>query len=121
MRENSAEYRTLIQHTSELKAAVRWELSTLSLHLYNLELISWDNFNDLMNMALSKAERSALLVELVQNRVQQDPRHYHTFIGILQNYPVQYWDIVQELEDTYTHEKEDSKIYVCVHVHVHDL
>ena len=115
MRENSAEYRTLIQCTSELRGAIRLELRTLSMHLYDLDLISADNVDDLINATLSEVERSALLVGLVQDKVRQNPRHYYTFIYILQQDQVQYRDILQKLEDTYTHEKEDSKIYVCIH------
>lgn len=116
MRESSAEYRTLIKHTNELRGAIRSRLHTLSMHLYSLKLISGDDFKDLLNETLSEVERSTLLVELVQDKVQQNPHYYRSFIAILQKDQFQCWDILRKLEDTYTYEKEDSKIYACVHM-----
>ena len=110
MMENSAEYRTMIDLTSELRLAVRSELVTLTGSLLVSRLISLDNDIELRNTAHSEVQRSAKMVELVQNKVRQNPRHYHSFIGILQGNQDQYRDILQRLEHTYEgHKQEDSK------------
>ena len=74
------------------------------------------NFEVLLNETLSEVERSTLLVELVQDKVQQNPHYYHSFIAILQKDKFRFRNILHKLEDTYTHEEEDSKVYVCVHM-----
>jgi hypothetical protein len=102
MTENSAEYRTMIDLTSELRLAVRPELISLTGSLLASRLISPDNDIELRDTAHSgEVERSARLVELVQNKVRQNPHHYHSFTGILQGNQDQYRDILQRLEQTY--------------------
>ena len=110
MGENSAEYSTLIDLTSELRLAVRSELISVTGSLLASRLISLDNDIELRNTGHSEVERSARLVELVQNKVRQNPRHYHSFIGILQGNRDQYRDILQQLEQTYqAHQQKDGK------------
>ena len=94
----SAEYKTMIVLTSELRLAMRPELISLTGSLLASRLISSDNDIELRNTAHSEVERSAKLVELVQNKVRLNPHHYHTFIGILQGNQDQYRDILQKLE-----------------------
>ena len=107
------EYGTLIKLTSELRVAVRLELVSLTGSLLASRLISLDNDIELRNTTHSEVERSARLVELVQIKVRQNPRHYHSFIGILQGNQDQYRDILQRLEHTYQeHEQEDGKSQV---------
>ena len=84
MGEDTVEYNTLIKLTSELRLAVRSELISLTGALLASRLISLDNDIELRNTAHSEVERSARLVELVQNKVRQNPHHYHSFVGILQ-------------------------------------
>ena len=104
--ESSAEYRTMIDLTSELRLAVRPELISLTGSLLASRLISPDNDIELRDAAHSgEVERSARLVELVQNKVRQNPRHYHSFIGILQGNKDQYRDILQRLEQTYQEQR----------------
>ena len=60
----------------------------------------------------SEADRAARLVELVQNKVLLDSKHYHTFIGILQSNwgKLYYSDILQKMDETYSsHQKKDGK------------
>ena len=117
MGEDTVEYITLIKLTSELRLAVRSELISLTGSLLASRLISLDNDIELRSMVHSEVERSARLVELIQNKVRQNPRHYHSFIGILQGNQVQYMDILQRLEHTYQeHQQEDGKspCYKCM-------
>ena len=111
--ENSAEYKTLIDLTNQLRLAVRSELISLSGSLLSARLISPDSDTELRNTAHSEEERSAKLVELVQKKVQQNSRHYCSFIGILKGNQDQYGDIVQQLEHTYQeYQRENGKIIV---------
>ena len=110
MGENSAEYRTLIDLTSELRLAVRSDLISLSGALLSSRLISPDSESELRNTVHSEAERSARLIELVQNKVRQNSRYYRTFIGILRSNSDQYSDILQKLQCTYSsHRQEGGK------------
>ena len=115
MAESTAEYRTMIILTSELRLAVRSELIPLSCSLLASRLISPEGDAELRNTAHSEIERSAKLIELVQNKVQQSPYHYHSFIGILRGNQDQYRDILQQLEHTYQeHQQEDSKFSITL-------
>ena len=110
MGENSAEYSTLIDLTHELGLAVRSDLISLSGVLLSARLITTNNDAELRNKLHTEAERSARLIELVQNKVQQNSRYYYTFIGILQTNSDQYSDILQKLEHTCSsHRQEEGK------------
>jgi hypothetical protein len=111
MTEDSAEYRTMIVLTSNLRLAVRPELISLTGSLLASRLISSDNDIELRNTAHSEVERSARLVELVQNRVRQNPCRYHSFIGILQGKEDQYGDILQQLEQAYQEQRSRDGNY----------
>ena len=113
MGENSAEYSTLIDLTSELRLAIRSELISLAGSLLATRLISPEGDAELRNTTHSEVERSARLVELIQNKVRQNPHHYHSFIGILQGNQDQYRDILQQLEHTFQeHQQEEGQLYV---------
>ena len=114
MGENSAEYSTLIDLTSELRLAVRSELVSLTGSLLATRLISPEGDAEVRNTSHSEVERSARLVELVQNKVRQNPRYYHSFIGILQGNQDQYRDILQQLEHTYQAHQEDGKFNIAL-------
>ena len=117
MTDESAEYETMIDLTSELRLAVRPELISLTGSLLASRLISPDNDAELRDTShSSEVERSARLVELVQNKVQQNPRYYHTFIGILQGNADQYRDILQRLEQVYQEQqqKDGNMISMCI-------
>ena len=112
MTESSAEYRAMIDLTSELRLAVRPELIFLTGSLPASRLISPDNDIELRDTAHSgEVERSARLVELVQNKVRQNPRHYHSFTGILQGNENQYRDILQQLEQAYQEQRSQDGNY----------
>ena len=95
--ENSAEYRTLIELTNDVRLAVRSDLISLSGALLSAGLISPDNDAELRNTVHSEAERAARLVELVQIKVRQNSRHYHTFVDIILKDQDLYTDILEKL------------------------
>ena len=109
MEYTTAEYSTLVDLTSELRLAVRPELISLTGSLLASRLISPDNDIELRDTAHSgEVERSARLVALVQNKVRQNPHHYHSFIGILQGNQDQYRDILQQLEQAYQKQRQQD-------------
>ena len=111
MSENSAEYKTMIDLTSQLRLAVKSELISLSGSLLSKWLISPEGDAELRNINLSEVQRSAKLVEMVQYKVQQDSRHYWFFIGILKENQDHYRDILQLMEHTYQeHQQENGKV-----------
>ena len=114
----SAEYKTMIVLTDKLGLAMRPDLISLTGSLLASGLISPDNDIELRDTAHSSAvERSARLVELIQNKVQQNPRHYHSFIGILRGNHDQYRDILQKLEQAYQEQQQkDGKYDVNKHL-----
>ena len=118
MGEGTAEYSTLISLTRELRVAIRPELISLTGALLASRLISLDNDIELRNTTHSEVERSARLVELVQNKAQQNPHHYHSFIGILQGNQDQYRDILQRLERTYQELKQEDGKLACLAIHI---
>ena len=109
------EYSTLIELTSELRLAISSELISLTGSLLAVRFISLDNEIELRNPAHSERERSARLVGLIQNKVRQNPRHYHTFISILQGNQDQYRDILQRLEHTYQKHKHNDGKSACLY------
>ena len=109
MEGNSTEYKALIALTTDLRLAVRSDLISLSGALLSSRLISTDNEAELRNTVHSEAERSARLVELVQNKVQQSAHHYHTFVGILCENQDHHADILKKLDQHVCHSRRQDK------------
>lgn len=49
----------------------------------------------------AEVKRAARLVELIRNKVQLNPVHYHTFIGVLEEDSVTFEDSLRHLKVTY--------------------
>ena len=95
---STPEYKTLISLTAELRRAVQFDLVSLSDDLVAKHLISPNTASQLRNQTHSEAERAAELVGYIQNKVQQNPQHYHTFVQILENQDQEYYcDILNKL------------------------
>ena len=90
---NTPEYRTIIQCTPELTAAVKDDLTSLSGELLAAGLIAEDN--------AGKAERAARLVEYVRNRVSLDPGNYHSFIQVLEKRKDDHKNILKILDEKF--------------------
>ena len=98
---NSAEYRTLIHHTANLHSAVKSQLVSLGARLVSLDLIAPEKYDEFRLLCNPEVNRAADLVRLIQDKVKQNPRCYHTFIAALQEDQAQYGDIIRKLQDTY--------------------
>ena len=98
---NSAEYRTLVDLTVDLRLAVRDDLVGLSGALVGAWLITRDDGENIINQTVPRSGRAATLVSLVQARVQQNPQNYQRFIDILERDKVKNEDILKKLHVTY--------------------
>lgn len=104
---NSAEYKTMIENTTNLRLAIKFNLTPLSGALLARGLISTDNGAKLRNPHLPQTDRAAELVEFVQNKVQQNPQHYYTFLDVLREDRDEYADILRKLDQSLS--KQESK------------
>ena len=94
---SSAEYDTMITLTTDLQLATKSDLTFLSGALLGENLISSRNGSELRNVAHSEEDRAARLVELIQDKVKQNPQHYYTFISVLEKNQDYYSDILKKL------------------------
>ena len=94
----SIEYEVLIRHTIDLQVAVRANLTLLGAQLVTLQIITPDQYEEIRNAHRPVNERVADLIGYVQNKVRQNPWHYHAFLGALRCDPSQYGDILMKLE-----------------------
>ena len=94
----SIEYEVLIRHTVYLQRAVKDSLISLGAELVAAQTIFPSQYREIRNTSRPVDERAADLVEYVQNKVCQNPRHYYTFIEILKKDLSQYGDILTILE-----------------------
>ena len=94
----SIEYEVLIRHTTDLQVAVKNNLTLLGAQLVTLQIITPDQYEEIRNRHQPVIERAADLVGYVQNKVRQNPRHYHAFIDALRSDESQYGDILMKLE-----------------------
>ena len=98
---NTREYRTIIQCTPELTAALKSDLIPLSGELLAAGLISDDNSAAIRSQFVSSSERAAQLVGLVRNRISLDTANYHSFVRVLKQREDDHRDILQILYKKY--------------------
>ena len=104
------EYNTLISLTGELRCAVQSNLVPLSDSLKAEYLISPENASQLRNPMHPEAERAAKLVDIIQNKVQQNAQHYHTFVRVLDSQGREYYrDILSRLHEVYRQCSDNSQ------------
>ena len=96
----SAEYGALIQHTGDLKLAVRANLTSLGAQLLSAKVITTDQYDEIRIAQRSSNDRAADLVRYVQDKVRQNCQHYYAFIGALKEDESEYRDILAKLEES---------------------
>ena len=102
MATNSAEYRTLKKHTTDLRLAVKPDLTGLGGALFATNLITKEQSDGLRNRTYSEEDRSADLIGFIQDKVAQGTQNYRTFTSALeQRDSSHYGDILQKLQQTY--------------------
>jgi polyhydroxyalkanoate synthesis regulator phasin len=98
MPKDTVEYQTLVRATSELKKAVKNNITPLCDELVSNGLITTDNKKALRNPNPPVGERASDLVELITDKVEQNPANYQVFINILKEDPSTYKDILEVLD-----------------------
>ena len=99
---NSVEYATLIRHTNDVCLAVKADLLGVGGDLLSKHLITKVNEDELRNAMISEDVRAARLVGFMQDKVEEDPQHYHTFIEVLRERgESRYGGILRKLQETY--------------------
>lgn len=105
---STPEYKTLITLTSLLRDAIQHDLVALSDGLVSEVLITPNHGSELRNTSHSESDRAARLVELIQSKVQQNAKHYDTFVQVLENQDREYYsDILSRLREVYRQHKDD--------------
>ena len=99
--ETSVEYKTLVHLTRDLQYAVKGDLLDLGAELVAKGLITIDDYEEIRNPRNPRKERAADLVQLVQNKVQQNAQYYHVFKTVLEKDCLQYSDILEKLHQTF--------------------
>ena len=105
----SVEYEVLVRHTVDLQVAVEDNLIPLGAQLVTAQIITPDQYEEIRNAHRPVNERGADLVGYVQNKVRQDPRHYHAFLGALRSDLSQYGDILTKLEQAMLSQTSEQK------------
>ena len=73
---DSQEHHTITRARSDLACAIQHNLVSLSNDLIATQLISDENGAQLSNPSREEYDRATRLVELVTNKVKQDPQNY---------------------------------------------
>ena len=95
------EYQTLIGCTSILITTVKNHLTDLSALLLQRYLITADQESEMSNNWHYEADRAAKLVELIRDKVEQNPKCYHAFIEALEEDQSTNQDILTQLKTKY--------------------
>ena len=92
-----AEYRALIKATGKLTRVVQNSITSLCADLVANELITPDQQRKLRNPNQHVLDRAADLVELITDKVEQNPTTYYTFVKILEEERATYKEVLQFL------------------------
>ena len=109
----SVEYEVLVRHTIDLQVAVKNDLTPLGGRLLAAQIITPGQYEEIRNAHRSINERGADLVGYIQNKVHQNPWHYHTFLGVLRSDMSQYDDILMKLEQARLSQVSEQQATLC--------
>ena len=101
MPKDTVEYQTIVKATGKLKKAVQNNITPLCDELVSNGLITTDNKKALRNPNHDIGEWASDLVELITDKVEQNPANYHIFVKILKGEDTStYMDILKVLDIT---------------------
>ena len=98
---NSPEYNSIVDCIPELRCSVEPNIISLCGELLRTQLINEDKEKSLRNRSVEEADRAAELVSLITNKVQEDPKNYHTFVAVLKKNEQWYNAVITQLEKNY--------------------
>ena len=119
------EYRTIVECTSSLTLAIKNHLADLSAQLLERHLITAAQESQMRNKMHSPESRAATLVELIRDRVEQNPKYYQIFIEALEADHLANGDILKLLKGKYESLSKGEHIIVrflqaCRHCGIHN-
>ena len=94
----SQEYRTLKRYITEVRTAVKSDLTSLSGSLLSRNLISPENEANLRNQTRNQEDRAAELVSLLLEKVKLNKENYRIFIDVLRTSGDHFNDLLSKLE-----------------------
>ena len=112
---NSPEYKTISALTNDLNLAVRSNLISVGGSLVSCVLIRPDDYDNLRNRMHPESDRAANLVTLVLRKIQEDPRNYHKFIGVLEQDRMHYEHILLKLKHQYEFQRSNQQLEGVFH------
>ena len=97
MSRNSPEYRSILKATGKLTRALKNNITPICADLVANDLITTEQQKKLRNPMHEAIERAADLVQLLTDKVEENPANYHTLIRILGEDTATYGDVLEYL------------------------
>lgn len=98
---STVECRTLTALHIQVTRAVQFDLTNVGGTLYGRGIIPSDVEAYVRNRNHEESDRAAHLVRVIQEKVKEDPKHYHTFVSVLKEADPKYFaDILNKLDET---------------------
>ena len=109
--QDTPECQTIVATTENLRLALQHDLVSIGSALVGRGVISTEQYARLRNRMHSEADRAADLIQWIQEKIQgSEIQIYHTFLEVLQWYPLQYSHIVSILQQTYAQFQRGMKL-----------
>ena len=99
--------------TSKLISLLKHDLLTLSDHLFAQALISEDIREQLTLQTVEEQRRASRLVSHLTDRVKTNPSIFKEFVSVLKVLGPWTQDIVKDLEEVYTKNREGTSYMLC--------
>ena len=97
MSRNTPEYRSILKATGKLTRALKNNITPICADLVANDLITTEQQKKLRNPMHDAIERAADLVQLLTDKVEENPANYHTLIMILGEDTATYGDVLEYL------------------------
>ena len=97
MSRNSPEYCSIVKATGKLTRALKNNITPICADLVSNHLITPDQQKKLRNPTRDAIESAADLVQLLTDKVEENPANYHTLVRILEEDKTTYRDVLERL------------------------
>ena len=97
MSRNSPEYCSIVKATGKLTRALKNNITPICADLVSNHLITPEQQKKLRNPNRDAIESAADLVQLLTDKVEENPANYHTLVRILEEDKTTYRDVLEHL------------------------
>ena len=97
MSKNSPEYCSIVEATGKLTRALKNNITPICADLVSKHLITTEQQRGLRNPVHEAIDRAADLVQLLTDKVEENPANYHTLVRILEEDKTTYGDVLEHL------------------------